>query len=152
MLMSASTSDLLAIDERLFDNSHVTPAVRANDTSDIFVGAAAVTSRSRAPFRTASLDHIQCGHVDCEPRRAGPRRQPGSLQRHVQQLARTTISPLEEYKEFREEAERKGFRHFLEVFDPNAPQALRPSKWPASSTTSSPARWPAWPGRAGRCF
>ncbi|MBQ2039382.1 MAG: hypothetical protein II486_08040, partial [Thermoguttaceae bacterium] len=28
---------------------------------------------------------------------------------------------LEAYKEFRIEAERKGFRHFLEVFSPNAP-------------------------------
>src|SRR4029453_2342406 len=27
---------------------------------------------------------------------------------------------LQAYKEFRLEAERKGFRHFLEVFDPNA--------------------------------
>src|SRR5262249_11058123 len=28
---------------------------------------------------------------------------------------------VQRYKEFREEAERKGFRHFLEVFDPNMP-------------------------------
>ena len=28
---------------------------------------------------------------------------------------------LETYKQFRVEAEQKGFRHFLEVFDPNAP-------------------------------
>ena len=28
---------------------------------------------------------------------------------------------LEEYKQFRLEAERKGFRHFLEIFDPNRP-------------------------------
>src|SRR5437660_3030153 len=34
LLMSASTAEVLAIDERLFDNSHVTPAVRANDTTD----------------------------------------------------------------------------------------------------------------------
>src|SRR5438309_11686292 len=32
MLMSASTSEVLTIHERIFDNSHVTPAVRANDT------------------------------------------------------------------------------------------------------------------------
>src|SRR4051812_10158806 len=34
MLMSASTNHALSIRERLFDGSHVTPAVRANDTSD----------------------------------------------------------------------------------------------------------------------
>ena len=31
MLMSASTNDVLTIGERLFANSHVTPAARAND-------------------------------------------------------------------------------------------------------------------------
>ncbi len=36
---------------------------------------------------------------------------------------------LEAYKEFRLEAERKGFRHFLEVFDPNAPvNPIEPAK------------------------
>ena len=35
MLMSASTSELLCVEERLFDNSPVTPAVRANDATDI---------------------------------------------------------------------------------------------------------------------
>src|SRR5262245_39181390 len=37
MLMSASSSEVLAIQERLFDDSPVTPAARANDTSDIWV-------------------------------------------------------------------------------------------------------------------
>src|SRR5207253_11091861 len=35
-----------------------------------------------------------------------------------------------EYKQFRLEAERKGFRHFLEVFDPNRPEAVEASKVP----------------------
>src|SRR4029450_3812167 len=34
MLMSASTSELLTIKERLFENSHVTPAVRADHTTE----------------------------------------------------------------------------------------------------------------------
>src|SRR5690606_22696837 len=68
MLMSTRTNDVLTIQERLFDNSHVTPAARANDTSDIFVvrGGDYPVHPSR-PFRTAMLDHIQCGHLDCEP-------------------------------------------------------------------------------------
>ncbi len=37
MLMSASTNDILNIQERLFENSLITPAARANDTSDVFV-------------------------------------------------------------------------------------------------------------------
>jgi hypothetical protein len=35
---------------------------------------------------------------------------------------------LGEYKAFREEAERKGFRHFLEIFDPNRPESVEASK------------------------
>ena len=32
------------------------------------------------------------------------------------------------YKEFREEAERKQFRHFLEIFDPNVDSGIPPEK------------------------
>src|SRR5437660_796436 len=67
MLMSASTSEVLTIHKRLFDNSPVTPAARANDTTDIHIirGSKYPTDPSR-PFRTATLDHIQCGHLDCK--------------------------------------------------------------------------------------
>ncbi|MBO7678380.1 MAG: hypothetical protein J6S75_01780, partial [Thermoguttaceae bacterium] len=59
VLMSASTNELLAIREKRFVNSPITPAIRANDTTDIWLAGAegiypTVPSR---PFRTASLDH-----------------------------------------------------------------------------------------------
>ncbi len=38
---------------------------------------------------------------------------------------------LEEYKQFRLECERKGFRHFLEIFDPNHPDRVEADKVPA---------------------
>ncbi len=38
MLMSASTSEQLTIKERLFEHSPITPAARANDTTDIWCG------------------------------------------------------------------------------------------------------------------
>src|SRR4051812_44982012 len=68
MLIPASTSEVLTIQNRLFDDSPVTPACRANDTTDIHIirGSKYPTSPSR-PFRTATLDHIQCGHIDCQP-------------------------------------------------------------------------------------
>src|SRR5579872_5164531 len=37
MLMSASTSEVLSLHKRVFDNSPVTPAARANDTTDIHI-------------------------------------------------------------------------------------------------------------------
>src|SRR5436853_812474 len=68
MLMSASTNEALTIQKRIFDNSPVTPAARVNDTTDIHIvrGSKYPTSPSM-PFRTATLDHIQCGHLDCKP-------------------------------------------------------------------------------------
>src|SRR4051794_1308808 len=68
MLMSASTSEALTIHKRLFDNSPVTPAARANDTTDIhIIRGAKYPTQPSLPFRTATLDHIQCGHLDCAP-------------------------------------------------------------------------------------
>ena len=131
MLMSASTNDALTIRERLFDGSHVTPAARANDTSDIFVvrGGDYIASPSR-PFRTAALDHIQCGHVDCAPDERLRGANLGLYSITFNNRLDDDLVALEEYRRFRVEAERKGFRHFLELFDPNAPAALLPAEVP----------------------
>lgn len=150
MLMSASTNDVLAIQERLFDDSPVTPAARANDTSDIFVvrGGAYVQEPSR-PFRTAALDHIQCGHLDCAPaeRRLGA--DLGLYSMTFNNRLDEDLAALEEYRRFRLEAERKGFRHFLEVFDPNAPHGLAADEIP-KFVNDSIARTLAGVARAGR--
>jgi hypothetical protein len=131
MLMSASTSERLAIQKRIFDSSSVTPAVRANDTTDIhIVRGSRYPAESSLPFRTATLDHIQCGHLDCTPeeRRLGP-----DLGLYSITFMNDPVldrQALEEYKAFRHEAELKGFRHFLEVFDPNRADAVEASKVP----------------------
>src|SRR5690606_28386917 len=72
MLMSASTNELLTIEERLFENSAITPATRANDSTDVHVprGGTVHLEPSR-PFRSASIDHMQCGHLDCAPEERG---------------------------------------------------------------------------------
>src|SRR5262245_37685270 len=131
MLMSASTSEVLAIHKRIFDQSPVTPAARANDTTDIHIirGAKYPTSPSR-PFRTATLDHIQCGHVDCKPEDRHLGANLGLYSITFNNDTELDREALEEYKAFRIEAERKGFRHFLEVFDPNRPEAVDPDKLP----------------------
>src|SRR5262249_27167072 len=68
MLLSASTGEVLTIHKRLFDHSAVTPAARANDTTDIhIVRGGKYAGQPSLPFRTATLDHIQCGHLDCTP-------------------------------------------------------------------------------------
>lgn len=122
MLMSVSTSDALTLRERIFDASPVTPAIRANDTTDVHVARGGVYPKQPArPFRTALLDHAQCGHIDCgdSERVLGANLGLYSVTwNNDLELDRRT---LEAYGQFRAEAERKGFRHFLEVFDPNAP-------------------------------
>jgi len=125
MLMSSSTNDALTIQEGLFQTSHVTPAARANDTSDIFVvrGGKYIESPSR-PFRTATIDQIQCGRVECAQDQRALGANLGLYSMTFNNRLDEDLASLEAYRTFRLEAERKGFRHFLEVFDPNAPQAL----------------------------
>jgi hypothetical protein len=131
MLMSASTSEVLTIHRRLFDNSPVTPAARANDTTDIHViRGSKYPSQPSLPFRTATLDHIQCGHVDCQPEERGLGANLGLYSITFNNNAVLDRQALEEYKQFRLEAERKDFHHFLEVFDPNRPEAVEASKVP----------------------
>jgi hypothetical protein len=131
MLMSASTSEVLALQRRLFDDSPVTPAARANDTTDIhIIRGAKYPSSPSYPFRTATLDHIQCGHLDCSDaeREAGVNLGLYSITwNNDTELDRLA---LEEYRQFRLEAERRGFRHFLEVFDPNRPDVVAADKLP----------------------
>jgi hypothetical protein len=131
MLMSAHTSDLLTIRKRIFDGSSVTPAARVNDTTDIHIVRGSCYSGDPVlPFRTATLDHIQCGHVDCRPEE---RRLGADLGLYSVTFNNDTAldrDTLERYKEFRIEAERAGFRHFLEVFDPNRQGAIDPAKVP----------------------
>jgi hypothetical protein len=131
MLMSASSNEVLTIKERLFDNSPVTPAARANDTTDIWViRGGHYHERPSEPFRSAAIDHIQCGHLDCKPEERVVGCNLGLYSITFNNAYEQDYQALEEYRAFRLEAERKGFRHFLELFDPNAPQGLSPEQIP----------------------
>jgi hypothetical protein len=68
VLLSASNLEILAMEERLFEHSLVTPAARANDTSDIWVvrGDNYPREASRS-FRTATIEHIMHGRLDPGP-------------------------------------------------------------------------------------
>ncbi len=130
MLMSAYVNEQLTIKEGLFKNSHVTPAARANDTTDVWaVRHGCYTREASQPFRSASIDHIQCGEVECD---RSSDQFPGA---NLGLYSITFVNELEQdrealswYKAFREEAERKKFRHFLEIFDPNVDSGIPPEK------------------------
>ena len=123
MLMSGGTNELLTIHQRLFDSSAVTPAVRANDASDVWAAQGGVyLERPSAPFRSASIDQAMCGKPRCE----SPERSAGADLGLYSVTFNNDLAldhrTLEAYRAFREEAAAKDFRHFLEVFDPNALQ------------------------------
>lgn len=127
MLMSASTSEVLSLQQRVFDQSQVTPAIRANDTSDIWLAQGGVYSQQPSqPFRTATIDHAMCGKVDCDPQDRKLGADLGLYSMTFNNDTDLDRRTLEAYAAFRSEAERKGFRHFLEVFNPNRPQAAIP--------------------------
>jgi hypothetical protein len=121
MLMSASTSDLLTIRERLFENSRVTPAVRANDTTDIHLPAGGTyAAEPSRPFRTATIEQLQSGKANPSPAERLLGADLGLYSITPNNRLEFDYPTLDAYKQFRIEAEQKGFRHFLEVFDPNA--------------------------------
>ena len=151
MLMSASTNDLLTIQEGLFEDSHVTPAARANDTSDIFVvrGGRYIAEPSR-PFRTAAIDHMQCGHVDCQPHERRRGAESGPVQHHVQQSPRRGpgrargISPLSPRSR-----SARAFAIFWKSSTPTRPPGSTRPTCRTSSTTAI-ARTLAGVAQAGR--
>jgi hypothetical protein len=122
MLMSASTNEVLAIQQGLFRDSHVTPAIRANDTTDIWLaGSGRYSEEKSRPFRTAALDFAMCGKSACDPGEPVVGSNLGLYSVTFNNEVDADARSLEAYGEFRREAEAKGFRHFLEVFAPNAP-------------------------------
>ena len=123
LLMSVSNSDALAVDERLFDDSPITPAIRANDTTDIWlVGSQASYARQPSlPFRTAVLDEAMEADGGRPFTLPGPRVDLGLYSITLNNDATLDRATLEAYRDFRLEARQLDFRHFLEVFAPNAP-------------------------------
>ena len=131
MLISASTNEVLTIDERLFDDTHITPAARANDTTDIWLGASGGYKHELARnFRSATIDHIQSGKIDPSEKERQRGADLGLYSITFNNDVACDHEALTQYGEFRIEAERKGFRHFLEVFAPNAPKNLTEAQVP----------------------
>jgi len=107
------------VEEGLFAKSGVTPAIRANDTTDIWLPRGAEYSKEPSrPWRTANLSYLK----------------------KISDLGLYSVTfnnsldhdyaTVEAYRAFREDAVKHKFRHFLEVFNPNAPQKLDPKVMP----------------------
>ncbi|MFA6962770.1 MAG: hypothetical protein WC205_18590 [Opitutaceae bacterium] len=132
MLLSASNLEQLAVNEGLFKHSAITPAARANDTTDIWAvrGGGYSTHPSR-PFRSASIDHIKYGRLgeDCSLPATGA--DLGLYSITFTNNIDWDYRSLEDFKAFRHEAEQKRFRYFLEVFNPNIDPGIPCDKIPS---------------------
>lgn len=119
MLASVSNIETLALD-KVFAKSTVTPAIRANDTTDIWLprGSHYAKEPSR-PFRSAKL-HMVRKFCDL-----------GLYSVTFNNVLDRDYESIKAYAEFRADAAKNKFRHFLEVFNPNAPQGLSPEAIPA---------------------
>ena len=114
LLASASNGERLAEEGSLEDT---TLAIRANDSTDIWShrGGCYPALPSR-PFRTADLTAIRpfCDLV--------------LYSLTFNNDLDRDLATLEAYRTFRQEAAALGIRHFLEVFNPNAPAGLAPEQ------------------------
>jgi hypothetical protein len=111
LLTSAANGERLAARGALGDD--VTLAVRANDSTDIWnARGSGYAARPSRPFRTADLAEVRpfCDLVLYSM----------TFNNDVER----DLATLGAYRAFRAEAAALGVRHFLEVFNPNAPADL----------------------------
>jgi DhnA family fructose-bisphosphate aldolase class Ia len=126
LLASASTHSVLAHGERLFDDSDVTPAVRANDTTDIWLprGGRYRDEPSR-PFSTCFIEEAQYGSaISARVVDSHPVVNLGLYSVTFNNRLDADHATLTAFREFRAHAERSNFRYFLEVFPPNIAGAV----------------------------
>lgn len=106
MLMSASSAEALTA-QKLFAKSKVTPAVRLNDTTDIWSQrGAGYKSTFSHPFRSARPKDVK-RFSDL-----------GLYSVTFTNNVEADLRSLEAYREFRHDARNAKVRHFLEVFNP----------------------------------
>jgi hypothetical protein len=120
MLVSASNLELLN-EGKLFQKSAVQPAIRANDTTCIWrMRGATYHHTASRPFRSASLPRVMYGAAKAPARKGAIKGTDlGLYSITFNNDIEADIRSLEAYAAFRAEAAAIGFRHFLEVFNPN---------------------------------
>lgn len=129
MLLSASNLERLAIGEGIFRDSPITPAARANDSSDIWVvRGSRYTALPSRPFRSATIDHIKYGKFTEDHSAPVTGADLGLYSMTFVNDLESDHRTLEAFNQFRLEAERKRFRYFLEVFNPNVDAGLAPAE------------------------
>ena len=128
VLASISTMSLLAHRERLFDKLEVTPAVRINDSTDVWCPRGGrYREQPSAPFASGFIEEAQYGSLSAKFRRK-PVVNLGLYSITFNNRLPDDRESLLAFKAFRAEAQRAGFNYFLEVFAPNVDAGLRPEE------------------------
>ncbi|PZX12381.1 hypothetical protein LX81_03639 [Palleronia aestuarii] len=114
-IMLTSVSNLEALNKRnVFEGSRVKPAIRANDTTDIWVFRGATYARQPSrPFRTADVSVAKAAGADL-----------GLYSITFNNDLDRDYESLLDFAAFRKEARANDFDYFLEVFNPNASNDL----------------------------
>ncbi len=151
VLVSASNLEILAMEEKLFVNSEITPAARANDTSDIWVvrGGKYPTDYPSRSFRSATLDHIKYGRLVSDSSLPFVGADLGLYSITFTNNLDYDHQALCAFQDFRIEAEKKQFRYFLEIFNPNVDPGI-PDKKVGAFLNDHVVRTLAGVTRAGR--
>ncbi len=130
MLMSASNTERLCA-EGLFADSPVKPAIRANDTTDIWrMRGATYHEKPSRPFRSASLTRTMYGTTLPAPGAAITGTDLGLYSITFNHDLDADLASLEAFADFRAEAAECGFKYFLEVFNPNVETGIDPEVLP----------------------
>jgi len=121
MLTSASNLERL-VQRDAFAGTGVKPAIRANDTTDIWVhrGSNHPKSPSR-PFRTSSLSRVRYGSPTPQPGARVALTDLGLYSITFTNHLDADHASLEAFGKFRADCAANEFQYFLEVFNPNVP-------------------------------
>lgn len=130
LLGSVSTMSLLAHREKLFAKSNVTPAIRANDTTDVWCPRGGkYREHPSLSFATTYIEEAQHGSVVAK-KTGKPVVNLGLYSLTFNNQPLIDREALVAFKEFRADARRKGFQYFLEVFAPNVESGIPPEEIP----------------------
>ena len=117
MLTSVANAEILS-DLNLYSTTQTTPAVRLNDTTDIWhVRGGTYPKHMMQNFRTAEI------------KRAKEIAELGLYSVTFYNDLEADLNTLNQYKEFRNEASELEFDHFLEVFNPQIPVSTDDEFW-----------------------
>lgn len=130
MLTSQSTMDELGRTRDLFSKSPITPAIRANDATDNWHTRGSTYAQNLSyGFSSTTLDEAMYGTLSPKANQA-KEVDLGLYSVTFNNHPESDLKTLETFKAFRTEATLKGFRYFIEVFNPNNPQNLSPEAVP----------------------